>query len=70
MLCCAMLGCEKENVEPNVEPQTTTVYGTVFNKVTHEPVIGAQVAIGAQQLIYGTSYCNARPNSHQAYSIR
>ena len=58
VLCCAMFGCGKETVEPVVTSQNTTIYGTVFNKVTHEPVIGAQVVIGAQQLLYGTSYCN------------
>ena len=58
VFCCVMAGCGKETFEPATTTQNTTIYGTVFNKVTHEPVIGAQVVIGAQQLLYGTAYCN------------
>lgn len=58
LLCSVMLGCGKENSEPEPTPKTTSIYGTVFNSVTHEPVIGAEVVIGVQSLIYGTAYCN------------
>lgn len=40
LLCCIMLGCGKEDTK------ITTIYGTVFNSVTHEPVIGAEVEFG------------------------
>lgn len=37
-VCCTMLGCKKD--------KTTTIYGTVINSVTHEPVVGAQIEVG------------------------
>lgn len=61
LVCCAMLGCEKESNEPVVTPQSTTIYGTVFNSVTHEPVIGAEVEIGQNwtaQTSFGSIYNN------------
>ena len=39
LVCCVMLGCAKDNT-------TTTIYGTVFNSVTHEPIAGAQIEVG------------------------
>lgn len=58
LVCCAMLGCEKESNEPVVTPQSTTIYGTVFNSVTHEPVIGAEVEIGGVD--YSQTYYDGR----------
>ena len=66
-LCCAMLGCGKDNVVPNTNPDPepvvtpvgTTIYGTVFNSVTHEPVIGAEIEIGqngTNQAYFGSPY--------------
>lgn len=46
LICCAMLGCGKE------ESKTTTIYGTVFNSVTHEPIIGAKINVGFRQTNY------------------
>ena len=39
VLCCAILSCTKET-------PPTTIYGTVFNSITHEPVIGAEIEVG------------------------
>lgn len=39
VLCSVMLGCQKDNT-------TTTIYGTVFNSVTHEPIVGAEIEVG------------------------
>lgn len=36
LVCCAMLGCGKENVHPT--PMSTRVYGTVFDLNTGEPL--------------------------------
>ena len=47
LLCCVMVGCGKE--EPQPANQTTTIYGTVFNSITHEPVIGAVVEFGKNE---------------------
>lgn len=74
IVCGAILGCVKvesnvninpddPNSEPVVTSQTTTVFGTVFNKVTHEPVIGAEVEIGqnwgySHSQYYGSSACH------------
>lgn len=42
LVCCVMLGCEKQNVEP--EPEIVTkIYGTVFDARTGAPVQGAWV---------------------------
>lgn len=38
LVCCALFGCKKD--------KTTTIYGTVFNSVTHEPIVGAQIEVG------------------------
>ena len=65
-VCCAMLGCGKENVEPTVTPQSTTIYGTVFNSVTHEPVIGAEIEIGGTGTTldhYLSDFCNKYSSS-------
>ena len=35
-----MFGCGKEDSE------MTTIYGTVFNSVTHEPIVGAKIEVG------------------------
>ena len=40
IVCCAMFGCGKEDSE------MTTIYGTVFNSVTHEPIVGAKIEVG------------------------
>lgn len=62
LVCCAMFGCGKENSEPISEPttKTTNIYGTVFNSVTHEPVIGAEIEIGGSydpELSYDQRWC-------------
>lgn len=44
LVCCAMLGCKKD--------KTTTIYGTVFNSVTHEPVLGMEVVVGVKDTYY------------------
>ena len=45
LVCCAMLGCEKQNVEP--EPEIVTkIYGTVFDYETGNPLQGAQIQFG------------------------
>lgn len=36
LVCCTMLGCGKDNVQPT--PMTTRVYGTVFDLNTGEPL--------------------------------
>lgn len=63
MLCCAMVGCGKQNVEP--QNTTTTIYGTVFNSRTHEPVVGAEVEIGGvdYSLSYYDSHCHRYSSS-------
>ena len=33
----------------------TTIYGTVFNSVTHEPIIGAQIEVGYRTYPYSGS---------------
>ena len=40
LVCCAMIGCGKKEVT------TTTIYGTVFNALTNEPISGAKIEIG------------------------
>ena len=53
LVCCAMLGCEKQNVEP--EPEIVTkIYGTVFDEQTGEPVQGACVQFLIDNSYYGT----------------
>ena len=51
VLCFAMMSCEKQNIEEEavVTNQSITVYGTVLNKVTHNPVIGVEVEIGKKK---------------------
>jgi len=64
VLCCAMFGCGKDNPQAS---QTTTIYGTIFNKVTHEPVNGAQVEYGyytASNILY-----NGYPSSIEYHRI-
>ena len=53
LLCSAMFSCGKE------ESKTTTIYGTVFNSVTHEPVIGAAVEVGYREGLISNYYDNA-----------
>ena len=51
VLCCTMHGCNKSNEEPVVE---TRVYGTVFDKLTGEPIRGVEVdfCIAELSLLY------------------
>ncbi len=46
VFCCVMFGCGKQSVEPVVTNPSITIFGTVFNKINHEPVIGVEVEIG------------------------
>lgn len=64
LICCAMFGCGKD--EPQAS-QTTTIYGTVFNKVTHEPVNGAQVKYGYYKA--SNMLVNGHPMNTERYSI-
>lgn len=64
VLCFAMMSCEKQNIEEEavVTNQSITVYGTVLNKVTHNPVIGVEVEIGKKKydgasFNYDPRYC-------------
>lgn len=54
-----MLGCEKQNVEPDPEI-VTKIYGTVFDYETGSPLQGAQIQFGR----YHDSYY-----SHEFYRI-
>lgn len=80
LLCYAMQGCikleysEQDTVEPEPEvtDQAITVYGTVFNKVTHEPVSGVEVEIGQNWSssvlqYYGSSACHKITSSISGY---
>lgn len=65
-MCCAMLGCGKE------ESKNTTIYGTVFNSKTHEPVIGAEVEIGYHHSYhtinhYWSEYCRRMSSAVSGY---
>lgn len=55
LMCCLFFSCGDNN-DPIEPSKSITVYGTVLNSKTHEPVTGAEVIIGAQQSISGTSY--------------
>lgn len=52
IVCCGMLGCKKDKT-------TTTIYGTVFNSITHEPIIGAEVEVGYREGLISNYYNNA-----------
>ena len=49
LVCCAMFGCQGEWTANS--PIHFTVYGTVFDRYTGDPVSGAQIT-----LYYGTSH--------------
>lgn len=40
LVCCTMLGCSKK------EESKTTIYGTVFDAHSHEPITGAKIVVG------------------------
>lgn len=65
LVCSAMLGCGREEEPQTV--QTTTIYGTVFNKVTHEPVNGVQIEYGYYRA--SNNLVNGVPMSTNRYSI-
>ncbi|MCR5646453.1 MAG: hypothetical protein K6F96_08765 [Bacteroidales bacterium] len=50
LVCFAMFGCGKE------ESEMTTIYGTVFNSVTHEPIVGAQIEVGYRSGLISSQY--------------
>ena len=52
-LCCTMLGCQKDNT-------TTTIYGTVFNSQTHEPIVSAQIEVGFRTNDISDDYMGSR----------
>lgn len=63
MVCCMFFGCKPEE---EIE-KFGTIYGTIFNKVTHEPVNGAQVEYGyytASNILY-----NGHPSSIEYHRI-
>lgn len=64
-VCCTMLGCGKDVPQP--ANQTTTIYGTVFNKVTHEPVNGAQIEYGYYKA--SNTLVNGHPMTTTRYRI-
>jgi hypothetical protein len=69
ILCCAIFGCKKQNVEPEPQNTTTTIYGTVFNSVTHEPVIGAEIEIGQNDHIPQYQYFGSNYNEKISSSV-